>query len=184
MTASSSSGGGGDRSRGGGVDNRQKMVALQGYHHEEKKEEDHDEVPQALVKVKRSWRAAALARAISARRAGRGPNPFPHRSAVQIMMHQASARDMKAFRALSYTIRGAAETSNELLCQTDQQYLVQRDLTRLSTDIRKMIALSRVKVERLKFVQNRLLDLRAQANGTRKHLSADEEVRRKEEGVE
>jgi len=143
---------------------------------DERKEEDHDEVPEALVKVKKSWRAGALTRAILARRAGRGFHPFPHRSQLHMTMHGIAARDMKAYHALSHTIRLAAETSNELLFQTDRQYLVQRDLNRLSRDIRKMMAVSRVKIDRLKFVQNRLNDLRAEVNNSRKHLTADEEV--------
>lgn len=152
-------------------------------------EGDGGEEGRDLVKSKRAnWRAAVLARTINARRARRaalpsskegGPPCMGADSSRWVELHQMSARDLLSFKALSCAINGhASQQAMELYRQTDQQYHIQRDLTRLHKDLRKLLVLSRVKVERLRFVQQRLFDMRAKATATSKDLTADEEVGR------
>lgn len=68
---------------------------------------------------------------------------------------QKSSDDMKAHRQLSGTIFTTQRQGRELYTQTDVHYTIDQNLGRIGRSVRMLITNTRVKVERLRFLQRR-----------------------------
>lgn len=67
---------------------------------------------------------------------------------------------MKGHYGMGEHIFEESRHCTDLYMRTEQQYTLDKNLKRLSKDVRRLVVHSRVKVDRLRFLTKRLLDMK------------------------